>query len=151
MVVFRLTTKKYSDKLDGVGASLFNNRWNSKGTQIVYTSESRALALAEVVVHLSAAALPQDYVMLEIEVPITQQIRQVKESDLPLNWNAFPHILDTQKVGDDFVRHQKDLILKVPSAVVHGEHNYLLNPIHPLFKKVKILSVRDFPVDKRLF
>lgn len=151
MRVFRLTRRKYADKLNGVDASLSNNRWNSKGTRIIYTSESRALALAEVVVHLSAAALPDDYVMLEIEVPVTRQIQQIRADDLPPNWNAFPHIPDTQKVGDDFVRYQKDLILKVPSSVVHGECNYLLNPAHPHISEMKILAVRDFPMDKRLF
>ena len=69
MRVFRLSKRKYSKELNGKGAAKSGNRWNSKGTEIIYTAESRALAMAEVAVHLTLATLPSDYVMIEIEIP----------------------------------------------------------------------------------
>ncbi len=151
MLVYRLTTRKYAEKLDGVGASLSNNRWNSAGTPMIYTAENRALALAEIVVHLSAAALPLDYVMLEIKIPDTVKFDEISTDELEPDWNAFPHKLATQKIGDQFIRSREDLILKVPSAVVHGDFNILINPLHEEISKVKVVGILDFPLDNRLF
>ncbi len=69
MEVFRLTRKKFPIELSGKGASISGARWNSKGTEIVYCAQSRALAMAEVVVHLSLAVVPKDFVMLTIIIP----------------------------------------------------------------------------------
>lgn len=151
MLVYRLTTRKYAEKLDGVGASLYNNRWNSAGTPMIYTAENRALALAEIVVHLSAAALPLDYVMLEIEIPDSVKCDEISVDQIEPDWNAFPHKISTQKIGDEFIRSRKDLILKVPSAVVHGDFNILINPLHEDFNKVKVVAIQDFPLDNRFF
>ena len=42
MKVFRLSKKKYAEELSGKGASKSGNRLNSKGTEIIYTAESRS-------------------------------------------------------------------------------------------------------------
>jgi RES domain-containing protein len=149
--VYRLTTRKYAEKLDGVGASLYNNRWNSMGTPMIYTAENRALALAEIVIHLSAAALPLDYVMLEIKIPDTAKFEEISTDDLEPDWNSFPHKIATQKIGDHFIRSRKDLILKVPSAVVHVDFNILINPLHEGIEQIKIADIQSFPLDNRLF
>jgi RES domain-containing protein len=130
MRVFRLIRKKYGIELSGKGAALSGNRWNSRGTELIYTSESRALAMAEVAVHLSLSILPKDYVMVEIEIPNSVSISSLKTDDLPQGWNSFPHLLDTQKIGDDFVAERKSCVLKVPSAVVPGDFNFLINSNH---------------------
>ena len=78
MRVFRLSKKKYSKELSGKGASKSGNRWNSKGTEIIYSAESRALAMAEVAVHLTLATLPSDYVMIEIDIPETIADKELK-------------------------------------------------------------------------
>jgi RES domain-containing protein len=41
--------------------------------------------------------------------------------------------------------------LKVPSAVITEEFNVLINPLHAAFKKIKILNIKSFRTDKRLF
>lgn len=151
MIVYRLLKRKYSYKLDGKGASKFNNRWNSKGTEIIYTSESRALALAEVSVHLSISALPGGYVMIEIDIPDDLSIMTISENELDENWNGFPHSSETMKIGDSFIDKQESLSLRVPSAVVKGDNNILINPHHKEFESVKIKCVTDFPIDERLF
>ncbi|SEG27475.1 RES family NAD+ phosphorylase [Algoriphagus boritolerans] len=130
MRVFRLIRKKYGIELSGKGAALSGNRWNSKGTELIYCADSRALAMAEVAVHLSLSILPKDYVMVEIEIPISVSLSALTMDDLPPIWNSFPHLLDTQKIGDGFVAERKNCVLKVPSAVVPGDFNFLINPHH---------------------
>lgn len=149
MRAFRLSRKKYGIELSGKGAAIAGNRWNSKGVEMIYTAESRALALAEVVVHLSANHLPKDFLMLEIDIPDEYKILSIKDEDLPVSWNSWPHVASSQVIGDTFASDQKYLVLKVPSAVVPGDFNYLINPKHPDFKKVKITEAVPFFVDER--
>ena len=151
MEVFRLARKKYPIELSGKGAAMFGARWNFKGTEIVYTAQSRALAMAEVVVHLSLATLPKDFVMLTVDVSDTIPIEFLDEKKLPRGWNVFPHSFTTQLLGEDFIKRSEACILKVPSAVVKGDYNLLLNPYHEDFKQIKIIDQVDFPFDKRIF
>lgn len=150
MEVFRLTRLKYSKFLSGRGAALSGNRWNSKGVEMIYTSQSRALAMTEVLVHLSLHQMPTDYKMMCIEIPNDLKIKILKAKDLPTSWNALPHNNKSQEIGDDFIMQNEAVILKVPSAVVYGDFNYLINPYHKDFKSIKIKSVDDFPIDQRL-
>ena len=151
MKAYRLSRKQYSRKLLGKGAAKCGNRWNSKGVEIVYCADSRALAMAEVAVHLTVATLPGDYMILEIYIPETTPIELLKERDLPDEWNIFPHTVSTQKIGDNFIAPKKVCVLKVPSAVVKGDFNYLINPNHTDFTEIIITNVDDFPFDKRIF
>ena len=151
MRVFRLSKRKYAGELDGKGAAKSVNRWNSKGTEIIYTAASRALAMAEVAVHLTWATLPGDFVMIEIEIPNDILIKKLNQKHLDENWNNYPPDLQTQKIGDDFIDSNKACILKVPSAVVNGDFNFLLNPYHSDFERIEIIEVTNFLFDQRLF
>ena len=42
-------------------------------------------------------------------------------------------------------------MVQVPSASVHGDFNYLINPRHPDYKNVRVKSVDAFEFDSRLF
>jgi RES domain-containing protein len=143
--------KKFGIELSGKGAALTGNRWNSKGTELIYCADSRALAMAEVAVHLSLSILPKDYVMVEIDIPGEVSIKSISMEDLPDRWNSFPHINSTQFIGDQFIQNRRSCVLKVPSAVVPGDYNYLINPAHQDFSAIKIVSSVDFPFDHRLF
>ncbi|HBK71085.1 MAG TPA: RES superfamily protein [Flavobacteriaceae bacterium] len=151
MQVYRISRKKYANELSGIGASKSGNRWNSKGTKIIYCADSRALAMAEVSVHLSLATLPKDFVMLEINIPKTIAVQVLSKNELSEDWSVFPHTYKTQQIGDEFIYSKKIGVLKVPSAVVKGDFNYLINPHHKDFKKIKIVDFYDFPFDNRLF
>jgi len=151
MQVFRLSRKKYTSELSGSGASKSGNRWNSKGIEIIYCADSRALAMAEVSVHLSLIFLPKDFMMMEINIPKTIDISVVHEKDLPSNWDYFPHPNKTQKIGDAFILTNKYCIMKVPSVVVKGDYNYLINPRHKDFGKINIQHIYPFLMDKRIF
>lgn len=151
MIVFRLSKSAYANDLSGRGAEKAGGRWNSKGTAMVYTSESRALCTTEIAVHTPLGILPMDYVIIAIEIPNTIQITEIKHASLPADWKSLPHAHSTQEIGDTFVNEVKTAILKVPSAVVQGEFNYLINPSHKDFKKIKVKLVEPFDFDERLF
>lgn len=150
MKVYRLTRRKFSHDFNGKGAAICGARWNSKGTEIIYTSESRALAMAEVAVHLSFDTLPSDFMMLEIDIPDTVAFAPtLTVDDLRPNWNVFPHDGNTQLIGDQFIQTNAFCVMKVPSAVVKGDFNILINPMHTDFGKISITDESDFPFDQR--
>ena len=107
--------------------------------------------MAEGGVALGIATPSDGFVKVEIEIPAKTSILEVATKDLPKNWNAFPYHLKTQDFGDIFVPEKKACVLKVPSAVVKEDFNYLINPGHPEFKEIKILRISNFPFDNRLF
>ncbi|SIQ96251.1 RES family NAD+ phosphorylase [Pontibacter lucknowensis] len=151
MIVYRLSRKLYCNDLSGKGAELAGGRWNSKGTAVLYTSESIALCTVEIAVHMPLGIVPKDYHLITIELPDSGPLGEVHEKDLAASWKSFPHSNATQKIGDRYVAEGASLILKVPSATVQGTFNYLVNPRHPDFQKVRILKTEPFVFDKRLF
>ena len=151
MIVFRLSKSVYANDLSGRGAEKAGGRWNSKGTAIIYTSESRALCTTEIAVHTPLGILPLDYVIIAIEIPKTVAVQELKDTELPEDWKSLPHSHSTQEIGDAFIAAEKFAVIKVPSAVVQGEFNYLLNPAHRDFKKIKVKLTEPFDFDERLF
>jgi RES domain-containing protein len=150
MIVYRLAKSKYAKDLSGRGAEIAGGRWNSKGVRMVYTSASRALCTTEIAVHTPLGNVPTDYYIISIKLPALKML-ELTQAKLPSTWNAFPHDLATQRVGDLFVQNSKYLVMRVPSAVVQGDFNYLINPLHADFTKVKIVNTQTFNFDPRLF
>jgi RES domain-containing protein len=151
MNVYRLSKSIYADDLTGNGARLVGGRWNSKGLPVIYTSSSRALCTVEVAVHIPLGILPQDYRLVTISVPDSLSIQELDNKKLPEKWYEFPYTHQTQTIGDDFIKAAKYAVLKVPSALVQGDYNYLINPTHADIKKVKIKSMESYKWDERLF
>lgn len=151
MKVFRICKEKYANDLSGIGAKLVGGRWNSKGIPILYTSESRALAMAEVAVHLPYNLMPNDFVLVTIDISDNITIKEILAKDLPKKWNDFPINSSTQNIGNKFIKNNNALVLKVPSAVVAGDFNYLINSNHKDFDKIEIVSIIPFIFDNRLF
>jgi RES domain-containing protein len=152
MKVYRIEREKYLDTtLQGVGAALTEGyRWNSLNTYLVYTAESRALATLEVSVHLDFLEdLPTDRFYVEIEIPDDIEILELSIDQLPENWDSKPPILETQFIGDDFVSQKNAAVLKVPSAIVPPEYNYLINPNHPDSVKIEVISLQRLQFDNR--
>jgi len=150
MIVFRISKGMYAHDLSGRGAEKAGGRWNSRGIPVLYTSQSRALATLELAVHMSFGYLPKDYKLTSIELPDQYGLREIAEEDLPEDWKQYPFSGITQKIGNEWIRQVDDLILKVPSVVVQEEFNFLVNPLHPDFKYVKIKEVKTFEFDLRL-
>jgi RES domain-containing protein len=131
----------------GDGARLFGGRWTSLGIAAVYTSESAALATLEVLVHTRRMSRLQSYVAIRCEF---DEKLVTDASDLPENWRESPAPPELQEIGDDWVRSARSAVLRVPSVIVPGENNYLLNPAHPKFKKIAIGKPERFVLDTRL-
>ncbi|GEO07988.1 RES family NAD+ phosphorylase [Segetibacter aerophilus] len=149
MIVYRLSKGKYHRDLSGKGAELYGGRWNSKGTALLYTSQSRALAFAEISMHIPLGIIPKDYFLISIQIPDTADILELVEADMPTDWRSNPHSDSTQKIGDQFAAGLKYLALRVPSAVVPGDSNYLINPLHAAINEVTITEVEPFEFDSR--
>lgn len=153
MLVYRIDRKKYlKDTLKGIGASMSSSfRWNSEHTRMVYTSDSRALALLEITAHLNGVIeIPTDRYLVEIEIPDALKIQTLSIADLPKNWNAHPPSVFTQNLGDSFVQKLKVPVLKVPSSIVPQEFNLLINPYHPDAHKIEIISKERLAFDPRI-
>jgi RES domain-containing protein len=150
MEVFRLSREKFAAILSGVGAALKGGRWNSPGIEMIYTAQNRSLAMAEVAVHFTFATLPDDYKMITIMIPDDLLVLEIFESSLPTDWRNFPHPVSTQIIGNSFIEKRKAPILKVPSAITKGDFNFLINPYHVDFEKIKIIHIESFPFDPRM-
>lgn len=154
MRVFRIERQKYlSTTLRGIGAASSEGfRWNSLHTCIVYTAESKSLAMLEIAVHLDLAdSLPSDRFFVEIDIPDSLSIKKLAIQDLPHNWDSKPPLKDTQLIGDDFIFQNKFLVLQVPSAIIPSESNFLINPFHPKAKEIKVIREEQIAFDQRLF
>ncbi|WP_299667288.1 RES family NAD+ phosphorylase [uncultured Polaribacter sp.] len=151
MKIYRLSREKYASDLLGTGARLNGGRWNSRGKNALYCAENISLAKLEVAVHLDFDLIPNDYCLVEIEIPKKATLLTLKKSELSQDWDSIPHSESTQLLGDYFLDENKYLILKVPSAVVNKEHNFIINPNHPTFSKIKITNIELFTFDNRLF
>ncbi|MBL7829470.1 MAG: RES family NAD+ phosphorylase [Saprospiraceae bacterium] len=153
MKVYRIEREKYLETtLSGIGASMTEGyRWNSLNTKLVYTAESRALAMLEISVHLDLNEdLPDDRFYVEIEIPDSVSILEVLRNHLPKDWQSNPPGLATQTIGDDFVIQNEAAILKVPSALVPEEYNYLINPNNSEASKIKVISTTKLRFDSRI-
>ena len=151
MEVFRIAREKYITDLSGYGSYLNNGRWHTKGKYILYTAENRALAALETVVHLNKSAfISKEYSLLTLQFPDTLSSKVIRNNILPSNWRNKPTLEKLRMYGDRFIEKNKFLYLKVPSALVPDEFNYLFNPNHPEMKKVKIKKLEPFSIDQRL-
>jgi RES domain-containing protein len=134
----------------GEGAVRYPGRWHHAGTPVVYCSESRALAALEQLVHLHRNRLPPHFVCFAVDVPDGLATRDVRGEDLPAAWRRQPGPPELRDIGTRWAESCESVVLEVPSAVVAGEHNYLLNPRHPDFRRLAIGAPEPFEFDDRL-
>lgn len=151
MRVWRLCRAfRAKDSLSGAGGVHVSGRWHLRGTRIVYTSATLSLAALEVLVHANDSFGPPDLVAVEVEVPASLEIERVPLSGLPAQWDADPAPAAIQELGSRWAASRRSAVLEVPSAVIPRESNYLLNPIHPHFSRVRIVGRVPFSFDSRL-
>lgn len=146
MIAWRLATALYPP-LTGEGARKRGGRWSSPGVPLVYCSETLSLCVLEILVHLDSDDLPDNLMAWEVEFPDEAVERR---ADIPAAWLADPLQRQSRRFGDAWTAEQRSLALLVPSAIVLGERNVLLNPLHSRFAEVKILAQRAFALDPRL-
>ena len=139
-LAWRICRRPFAD-LSGEGARILGGRWNSPGLAVVYASETAALAVLEVRVHLDLdwSLLPADYVLMTIDL-----------DEAPIERiDAFPR--NTVAFGDAWLASGRSTVLSVPSAIVPESRNLLLNPAHPSAKRLSVAATRPFAFDDRLW
>lgn len=135
-------------RLDGEGARRAGGRWNSAARIVVYMAESVALAVLENLVHMSRQDFPAGYVCVAAVLP--DSIAIATERDIRLRFNAHRE-LTSQALGDRWIDSRETAVLEVASAIIPGEHNYLLNPAHADFSRINVDPPALFHFDSRLF
>lgn len=150
MRAWRICQARFSSTaFDGEGAFRDGGRWNSEGVRVVYVGGSAALAVLEILVHVGE--LDDLYRIPYVLIPVDFEPELVSEPKvLPSGWYQDPPPLEAAAVGDKWVASQVSLLLKVPSAVIRSEFNYLINPSHPQFGELVIGTPEPFRFDSRL-
>jgi RES domain-containing protein len=143
--------RRRADAFTGEGARLAGGRWNERGTPVVYASESLSLSALETLVHVQKAHRHLAYVSLRIEVPDEVRIEDFPRKRLPANWRKEPPPKETMGIGTRWAEGLSTAVLKVPSAIIPQEHNYVLNPLHPDFRKIGNFETGPFSFDPRMW
>lgn len=149
MIVYRLCRTSRARDLSGEGPRLFGGRWNHIDTPCIYTAENRSLAILEYSVHIMEDDIPRALSMMSIEIPDNNML-EVPVHRLPGNWHHTPVPPSTQDFGTKMLEKLLNPVIKIPSAIIPEEYNYILNPKHPDASLFKIVEIRDFVYDIRI-
>lgn len=149
MEVYRISAADFIDDISGEGSKLSGARWNYKGTAVLYTSSSIALATLEMLVRIPIRFSIPDLVIAHIKVP-DDSVFNVEVKSLPRKWNQDPSPDALKKITEKWISNAKFLLMRVPSAVVPQNYNYIINPAHSRFNEVKIIKKEPFTFDKRI-
>jgi RES domain-containing protein len=151
MRLWRLSRRVFAkEPLSGKGGLYASGRWHSAPRLVVYTSQSLALASLEVLVHVDFDLAPRGLVAMEIDVPDDVIVAGLTPADLPRAWRRYPAPRSLQEFGNAWLGGLETAVLRVPSAVVPSEHNYLINPQHPDVQRIRVVAKIPFTFDPRL-
>lgn len=151
VTVYRLTKLRYQNQIfSGLGGLHADGRWTFRGHPVIYASASISLAVLEYTLNYRRRGWVPASVLGRATIPDRVKIDVLTPADLPPNWSAAepPHKL--REIGQRWLDNSAAAILKVPSAIIVEEWNYILNPQHPDFKKVTFQRARRFQFDRRL-
>ena len=148
--VYRILRKPYSRKpLDGEGAFRFGGRWSSPGVRLAYTAEHLSLAMIEYFVQIDANDPPRDLVVVRADIPESVSRASLTVTRLPREWRSTPAPPRLAEIGDDFVSNGRSAVLIVPSALAVTESNWLINPRHSEFNRIRVFKPEPFQYDPR--
>lgn len=136
--------------MSGEGASWNPGRWNLFGLPMVYACSTPSLAVLEVRVHAGPEGEGIPYVLFRIELP-KDLITKVDVSTLPSDWNLSPPRVSTQNIGSEWAKSGRSAVLQAPSVIVPEDSNFLINPRHKDFKKIRIAGFQNYFLDSRLW
>lgn len=146
MLIYRIAHPSYAQDLSGYGALLVSGRWHFKGNRVIYTAENSSLALLEYLAHTEGLKRRLPYHLITIDVP-DGSIHVLRK--MPKNWKT-THI-ESRKLGTEWIMAGKTLLMQVPSILNDDNSNYLINPAHAQFSKVKIVQTKEITFDQRLW
>ena len=150
MEVFRISSEVFSTTLASSGRA---NRWNLKGQNVIYAGSSRSLASLELIVHKGAVKPALTYKVMVISIADDDYLmKQIQIKSLPSDWRSFSAYTNLQKIGSDWYNTRESLVLKIPSAIIPLEYNFIINTQHPDFAgKIKLARTEDYFWDSRFF
>ncbi len=149
---WRVARRRYCERphepFDGIGASLSGGRWNSPKTLVAYASSSLSLATLEYLAHIDREDIPAD--IIRVSITFDDSDVETMREPYPAGWNQVAPPAAARRVGDDWVRESRSLVLAVPSVLVPIEANFLINPSHPRRAHATVGELEDYPLDTRL-
>jgi RES domain-containing protein len=107
--------------------------------------------MLEYFVHLDRQNPPSDLVLATAEIPDELSRRRVAVDELPEDWRGSPAPSELAALGDDFIAKGSAAILILPSALAPTESNWLLNPRHTEFARIRFPPLEPFRYDPRFF
>jgi RES domain-containing protein len=150
LTAYRIAKARHAQTaFSGEGARVAGGRWNQPGDAVVYGSASLALAAIETFVHLGDDALHIRFVYFRIEIPESVAVQRCRRP--PPGWRAEPPEEASMRYGSNWLRRGRSAVLEVPSAIVPSEMNYLLNPSHPDFRRIRLGRPLPFVFDPRMW
>jgi len=148
--VWRICSRSHQ-AFDGAGARRYGGRWNHPGAPVVYTSGALSLAALEYFVHVDPDIAPEHLIAISADIPQSAAIESIAPADLPEGWRRYPAPDALQDIGTAWIKKGSMLVLAVPSALIPEEFNYLVNPAHRDFRRIRINKPAPFHYDPRLW
>ena len=150
MNVWRLTRPQYAaTALSREGSARYPGRWNVRGVRVAYASETLSLATLEVLAHAENLEMLNQYVALSVTLP-PDSLTTLTLDELPEDWQTDSVPESTRRLGHAWFGARETLALKVPSVLVPTEHNFVINPEHPDFARVRVAEPVPLPFDARV-
>jgi len=154
VLVYRIEKARYAAAaFHGTGGLLVSGRWHRRGTPVAYASEHVAVAAMEKLAWLGSyeEAAASAFVVVSLRLDSTRHLHRLPPAELPDDWDRFPHPASTQVIGAEWLAAGETPVMAVPSVVVPGASNFLINPIHPAFRELEIGEPMPYRWDRRLF
>lgn len=147
MIVYRVTKEEFSNQLISSGRP---NRWNLYEQRVVYASGSISLCALELLAHTGGIRPAGSYKIMHIEIGLQKTMTEISTDILPNDWQSLSSYPLTQSMGSIWYQSNKEVVMKIPSAIIPQEHNYIINTLNPMFDTdVRIVEVSDFIWDHR--
>jgi RES domain-containing protein len=150
MHIYRFGLKKFISDLSGQGAKIYGGRWNAVGNAMLYSSYSPSLAMLEFACNASGITKTIQTSLLTLKLDSKVKIEIITLNDLPANWQQVPSPDSLKVIGNNWLKSNKTLVLKVPSAIMPLESNLLINSLHKDFYKLEIENFVDMNIDSRI-
>ena len=150
MRVWRIASVTYA-AFDGEGARRYGSRWTRKGLPAVFASATLSLAALERFVHADPDLEPVDLVAIAVEIGTSVAVETVEVGGLPQDWRTYPAPPALAIIGDGWLKAARTAVLSIPSVVIPHERNFILNPAHADFSKLKAHKPEAFSFDPRMW
>ena len=149
MEIFRISNQKYFPHDPAISALSSEGRWHQKGEKVLYFSSSLALCVLELKANgVSFKSIRERFHFSSSTITEKQTIEIVPTKFYKAEWQSSKK--GSQEFGSHWFTQNQSLILKVKSAVLGHEMNFIINPMHKQFLSLKFSSPKAVPLDARL-